>query len=71
MITNNIEFDIKMKCLEANVTQQELGESVGTTGQYVNRIIKHKGNIIMNKMYVKIMEKLGYDITLVYTKREK
>lgn len=42
MVKNNIELDVKVKCLEANMTQQQLGEKVGTTGQYVNRVIKKK-----------------------------
>ena len=42
MIRNDIEIDTKIKCLEAKMTQQQLGEAVGTTGPYVNRIIKKK-----------------------------
>lgn len=40
MIINNIEKDIKIKCLENDVTQVELAERIDTTGQYVNKIIK-------------------------------
>lgn len=40
MIKNNIEVDVKIKCIEAGKTQAQLGEEIGTTGQYVNRIIK-------------------------------
>lgn len=69
MIKNNIELDAKVKCLEAGVTQQQLGEKVGTTGQYVNRIIKKKDGLV-NKMFVQMMEALGYDIELTYVKRE-
>ena len=69
MIKNNIELDIKVKCLEAGVTQQQLGEKVGTTGQYVNRIIKKKDGLV-NKTFVQMMEALGYDIELTYVKRE-
>lgn len=32
MIKNNLEIDVKIKCLEANMTQQQLGEAIGTTG---------------------------------------
>lgn len=70
MITNNIELDVKVKCLEANMTQQQVGEAIGTTGQYVNRIVKKKDGVV-NKTLVEMMEALGYDITLTYTKREK
>lgn len=70
MIKNDIEIDTKIKCLEAKMTQQQLGEAVGTTGQYVNRIIKKKDGVV-NKMFVQMMEALGYDIVLTYEKREE
>lgn len=69
MVKNNIELDVKVKCLEANMTQQQVGETIGTTGQYVNRIIKKKDGIV-NKTFVEILEALGYDIELTYVKRE-
>lgn len=69
MVTNNIELDVKVKCLEANMTQQQVGEAIGTTGQYVNRIIKKKDGLV-NKTFVNMMEALGYDITITYTPRE-
>ena len=69
-ITNNIEADVKIKCIEADVTQQQLGKSIGSTGQYISRLIKNKDGIV-NKTFIKIMETLGYDITLTYTKRQK
>ena len=70
MIKNNIEVDVKVKCIEAGKTQAQLGEAVGTTGQYVNRIIKKQDGVV-NKTFVQMMEALGYDIELVYVKREK
>lgn len=69
MILNNIEVDVKVKCLEAGMTQMQLGEAVGSTGQYVNRVIKNKDGV-MNKTYVKMLEALGYDIELTYVKRD-
>ena len=69
MITNNIELDVKVKLLEAGTTQEKLGETIDTTGQYVNRILK-KNNEVVNKTFIKMMEALGYDIQLVYVKRE-
>ncbi|MCM1236467.1 MAG: helix-turn-helix transcriptional regulator [Ruminococcus flavefaciens] len=69
MVKNNIEMDVKMKCLEnGGISQIQLGEAVGTTGQYVNRVIKKKDGII-NKTFVQIMEALGYDIVMTYVKR--
>lgn len=70
MVRNDIEIDTKIKCLEAKMTQQQLGEAVGTTGQYVNRIIKKRDGVI-NKTFVQMMEVLGYDIVLTYEKREE
>lgn len=69
MIKNNIEVDVKVKCLEAGMTQMQLGEAVGSTGQYVNRVMKNKDGV-MNKTFVKMMEALGYDIELTYVKRD-
>ncbi|MCM1234211.1 MAG: helix-turn-helix transcriptional regulator [Ruminococcus flavefaciens] len=70
MVRNDIEIDTKIKCLEAKMTQQQLGEEIGTTGQYVNRIIKKKDGVV-NKTFVQMMEALGYDIVLTYEKREE
>ncbi|MDL2302056.1 helix-turn-helix transcriptional regulator [Lachnospiraceae bacterium OttesenSCG-928-D06] len=69
MVTNNIELDVKVKCLEAGMTQQQVGETIGTTGQYVNRIIKKKDGLV-NKTFVDMMEALGYDVTITYTPRK-
>jgi len=70
MIKNNLEIDVKVKCLEAGMTQMQLGEKINSTGQYVNRIIKKKDGIV-NKTFVEMMEALGYDIELTYLKRDK
>ena len=70
MLRNNVEIDVKVKCLEAKVTQEQLAAKIGTTGQYVNRVIKKKKDGFVNNTLVKIMEALGYDIELTYVKRE-
>lgn len=69
MIKNNIEVDVKVKCIEHGVTQAQIAEEIKTTGQYVNRIIKKKDGVV-NKTFVNMMEVLGYDIELAYVKRE-
>ncbi|MEE1056656.1 MAG: helix-turn-helix transcriptional regulator [Acutalibacteraceae bacterium] len=69
MIKNNIEVDVKVKCIENGVTQAQLAEEIETTGQYVNRIIKKKDGIV-NKTFVQMLEALGYDIELTYVKKE-
>lgn len=68
MVKNNVEIDVKIKCLEAGMTQQQVGETIGTTGQYVNRVLKKKEGIV-NKTFVQMLEALGYDIELTYVKR--
>lgn len=70
MVRNNIELDVKVKCVEQGVTQQTIAEKIGTTRQYVNRIVKKKDGI-MNKTFVEIMEALGYDIEITYIPKEK
>ena len=41
MIKNNIEVDVKVKCIENGTTQAQLAETIGTTGQYVNLSLIH------------------------------
>ena len=61
--------DIKIKCVEADTTQAALAEKIGKTVQYVNRIVK-KDDGVVNKTFIQMMEGLGYDIRLIYEKRE-
>lgn len=68
MIRNNIEVDVKVKCIENGTTQAQLAETIGTTGQYVNRIIKKQDGVV-NRTFVQMLEALGYDIELTYVKR--
>lgn len=68
MVLNNIEKDVKIKCVEEETTQQVLAEKVGTSGQYVSRLIKKKDGIV-NKTFVELMDQLGYDIELTYVKK--
>ena len=68
MIKNNIEVDVKIKCVEAGKTQAQLGEEIGTTGKYVNRIIKKPGGVV-NKTFISMMNALYHDIKLTFVKR--
>lgn len=68
MIKNNIEIDVKVKCIEAETTQAKLAAAIGTTPPYINRLVR-KGDTVVNKTFVKMMEELGYDIELNYVKR--
>jgi transcriptional regulator with XRE-family HTH domain len=70
MIKNNIEVDVKIKCIENGTTQAQLAEEIETTKSYVNRIIKKQDGVV-NKTFVQMMEALGYDIELTYVKRNE
>ncbi len=69
MIKNNIELDVKVKCIENGITQAQVAEKVGTSGPYINRIIKKQDGVV-NKTFVQMLEALGYDIELTYVKRD-
>lgn len=69
MLKNNIEVDVKVKCIENGITQAQLAEKSETSSPYVNRIIKKSE--VLNKTFVRMMEELGYDIELTYVKRNE
>ena len=69
MVKNNIELDVKTKCIEQGKTQVNLVEEIETTKAYVNRVIKKQDGVV-NQTFVKMMEALGYDIELRYVERE-
>ena len=69
MVKNNIEVDVKVKCIESGKTQVQIAEEINTTSQYVNRVIKKKGGVV-NNTFVQMMEALGYDIEINYVKRK-
>lgn len=68
MLKNNIEIDVKAKCVEEQITQAELAEKAGTSPSYVNRLIKSPEKVV-NKTFMQILEKLGYDVELTYVRR--
>ena len=70
MIKNNLEIDVKVKGLEEGVTQAQLAAMVGTSAPYVSRLINKKEGIV-NKVFVDMLDKLGYDIQLTYVKKEE
>lgn len=69
MIKNNLENDIKAKCLKESVTQAQLAQMVVTYAPYVSRLINKKEGII-NKVFVDMLDKLGYDIRLAYVNKK-
>lgn len=68
MIKNNIEIDVKVKCMEEGVTQAQLAEKVGTSAPYLNRVIKNTDGVV-NKTFVNRMDQLGYDIEITYIRK--
>ena len=70
MLKNNIEMDVKMRCLEKSTTQSRIAENIGTSPSYVNKIVRSKEQIV-NKTFLAMMEDLGFDVELHYVKREE
>lgn len=68
MLKNNVEVDVKVKCIEENATQAQLADEIGTSAPYVSRLIRNNDKIV-NKTFLHPMEKLGYDVQLTYIKR--
>ena len=67
MVQNDFEIDVKVKCLEERVTQAQLAEMVGTSAPYISRLINKQDGIV-NKTFVEMLDKLGYDIQITYVK---
>ena len=63
MLKNNIEMDVKMRCIEKSTTQAKIAENIGTSPSYVNKIVRSKEQI-MNKTFLAMMEDLGFDASL-------
>nr|DAU33384.1 MAG TPA: Regulatory protein [Caudoviricetes sp.] len=70
MLKNNVEVDVKVKCIEGDVTQAKLAEEIGTSAPYISRLIRNNEKIV-NKTFLQLMEKLGYDVELTYVKRRE
>lgn len=68
MLKNNIEVDVKVKCIEENKPQSKIAEEIGTSAPYVSRVI-NSGDKVLNKTFIQIMESLGYDVKLTYERR--
>ena len=68
VLKNNIELDVKTKCIEEGKTQAWVAEEVGTSPAYVSRIVNSREQIV-NKTFVKMMDELGYDVELTYKRK--
>lgn len=69
MVRNNFEKDIKIKCLESDMSQAMVAEKIGTSPQYVNRITNKKDGML-NKTFVEMMDAMGYDLEVRYIKKK-
>ena len=69
MVKNNIELDVKVKCIENGTTEAQIAEDIQSTNLYEIRFIKKQDGVV-NNTFIKMMEALGYDIELTYVKRE-
>ena len=69
MLKNNIELDVKVRCIENGITQAQLAQMTGITPSYVNRLIRKNENIV-SRVYLKMLEALGYDVQLVYVRKD-
>ena len=69
MLKNNIEMDVKMRCIEKATTQAKIAENIGISPSYVNKIVRSKEQI-MNKTFLAMMEDLGFDVELHYVERK-
>ena len=68
MVRNNIEIDVKVKCIEEGTTQAAVAEQIETTKSYVNRVIK-KPNGVVNNTFVQYKERLLSCWILLYLQK--
>ena len=69
MLKNNVEVDVKVKCIEEGMTQAKIAEEINTSPQYISRLIKNNDKIV-NQTFIRVMETLGYDVQLIYEKKK-
>ena len=41
MLKNNVEVDVKVKCIEGDDTHAKLADDIGTSAPYVSRLIRN------------------------------
>ena len=67
MVINDFSRDIKTLQEKEGMTQTELAKKLGMQQNGISQAIKGK---IIPKRYADVVETLGYDIKVVYVKRD-
>jgi len=67
MLINDTTKDFKMLCIQNDVTQKTVAERAEISINYLSQIIARNH---VDKMFVRLMEGLGYDIKIEYIKRQ-
>ena len=70
MLWNNVKADIKVSYIDGDFSQEKLVEEIVCSIPYIIRFIRDSEKII-NKTFIQLMEKLGYDVELTYIKCEE
>ena len=70
MLWNNVKADIKVSYIDGDFSQEKLVEEIGCSIPYIIRFIRDSEKIV-NKTFIQLMEKLGYDVELTYIKCEE
>jgi hypothetical protein len=70
MLWNNVKADIKVSYIDGDFSQEKLVEEIVCSIPYIIRFIRDSEKIV-NKTFIQLMEKLGYDVELTYIKCEE
>lgn len=68
MLKCNILVEFKVLCARHGITQTEIARQAGTSPAYLSRMIRGRHTIV-NPIFVRCMEVLGYDVRLTFEKR--
>ena len=51
MLKNNVEVDVKVKCIEGDATHAKLADDIGTSAPYVSRLIRNNEKIVNRNFF--------------------
>ncbi|MBR0277151.1 MAG: XRE family transcriptional regulator [Clostridia bacterium] len=66
MLLNDTRKDFKTLCIQNDVTQKVVAEKSGISINYMSQVIARDH---VDKMFIRLMEGLGYDIKIEYIKK--